>query len=101
MAAISNTTRSKIKQYQVSITAFAEAERQKEHYESAAKGGQAKPSFEEMITTILKARRCDDLEEKQVRADLKLDMIKVSLCWILWLLDFDRRQNRIILIVET
>jgi len=55
---------------QVSITAFAEAERQKEHYESAAKGGQAKPSFEEMITAILNARRSDDLEEKQVWADL-------------------------------
>jgi len=55
---------------QVSITAFAEAERQKEHYESSAKGGQAKPSFEEMITAMLNDRRSDGLEEKQVRADL-------------------------------
>lgn len=54
----------------VSITAFAESERQKEYYESAVKGGQPKPSFQEMITAMLSVRRSDDLEEKQVRADL-------------------------------
>lgn len=55
---------------EVSVAAFAEAERQKEHYESAAKRGQAKPSLEQMITAVLQARRSDDLEPKIVRADL-------------------------------
>jgi len=54
----------------VSLAAFAEAERQKEYYESAAKKGQAKPSLEEMITAVLNSRRSDDLEIKTVRADL-------------------------------
>ncbi|NEQ64034.1 MAG: TdeIII family type II restriction endonuclease [Symploca sp. SIO2D2] len=55
---------------EVSLAAFAEAERQKENYESAAKMGQAKPSFEEMITAVINARCSDDLETKYVRADL-------------------------------
>lgn len=55
---------------EVSVAAFAEAERQKEHYESAAKRGQAKPSLQQMITAVLQARRSDDLEPKIVRADL-------------------------------
>lgn len=55
---------------EVSVAAFAEAERQKEYYESAAKRGQAKPSLEQMITAVLQARRSDDLETKIVRADL-------------------------------
>ncbi|MFB2939007.1 TdeIII family type II restriction endonuclease [Aerosakkonemataceae cyanobacterium BLCC-F154] len=54
----------------VSIAAFAEAERQKEYYESAANRGQAKPSFEQMITAVLNARRTDDLVSKTVRADI-------------------------------
>jgi Type II restriction endonuclease, TdeIII len=55
---------------EVSVAAFAEAERQKEKYESIANRQQAKPSFEEMITAVLNARRSDDLEMKSVRADL-------------------------------
>lgn len=55
---------------EVSIAAFAEAERQKENYESAVNRGQAKPSLEQMITAVLQARRPDDLERKSVRADL-------------------------------
>lgn len=55
---------------EVSIAAFAEAERQKEYYEYVAKGGQAKPSFEQMITAVLNARHSDDLATKTVRADL-------------------------------
>lgn len=55
---------------EVSILAFAEAERQKERYESAANRGQAKPSVEQMITAVLNSRRLDDLETKTVRADL-------------------------------
>jgi hypothetical protein len=55
---------------EVSIAAFAEAERQKEYYESMANRGQPKPSFEEMVTAVLNARRDDDLVTKTVRADL-------------------------------
>lgn len=55
---------------EVSVAAFAEAERQKENYESAANRGQARPSLEQMITAVLNARRSDDLEQKTVRADL-------------------------------
>jgi hypothetical protein len=55
---------------EVSLAAFAEAECQKENYESAAKKGQAKPSLEEMITAVLNSRHSDDLEIKTVRADL-------------------------------
>jgi Type II restriction endonuclease, TdeIII len=57
---------------EVSLAAFAEAERQKEHYESAIKKQQAKPSLEQMITAVLNARRTDDLETKTVRADLHI-----------------------------
>ncbi|AVH71762.1 TdeIII family type II restriction endonuclease [Nostoc sp. 'Lobaria pulmonaria (5183) cyanobiont'] len=55
---------------QVSIAAFAEAELQKQNYESATKKEQPKPSFEQMITAVINARRSDDLEMKIVRADL-------------------------------
>lgn len=55
---------------EVSIAAFAEAELQKQNYESATKKEQAKPSFEQMITAVINARRSDDLEIKVVRADL-------------------------------
>lgn len=55
---------------EVSIAAFAEAERQKEYYESMANRGQAKPSFEQMVTAVLDTRRSDDLITKTVRADL-------------------------------
>lgn len=55
---------------EVSVAAFAEAERQKEHYESTVKKQQAKPSLEQMITAVLNARRSDDSETKTVRADL-------------------------------
>lgn len=55
---------------EVSIAAFAEAECQKGHYESAIKNQLAKPSLEQMITAVLNARRLDDLETKTVRADL-------------------------------
>ncbi|MDB9317725.1 TdeIII family type II restriction endonuclease [Nodularia spumigena] len=55
---------------EVSIAAFAEAELQKQNYESAAKTEQGKPSFEQMITAVLNARRNDDLETKIVRVDL-------------------------------
>jgi Type II restriction endonuclease, TdeIII len=54
----------------VSLAAFAEAERQKERYESAATKGKSRPSLEEMISAVLDARRSDDLETKTVRADL-------------------------------
>ena len=54
----------------VSKAAFAEAELQKENYASAIKGGQAKPTLEQMITAVLHARCSDDLETKRVRADL-------------------------------
>jgi Type II restriction endonuclease, TdeIII len=54
----------------VSLAAFAEAERQKEYYESVAKAGKSKPSLEEMVTAVLNAQRNDDLETKKVRADL-------------------------------
>lgn len=54
----------------VSLTAFAEAERQKEYYESVAKSGKSKPSLKEMITAVLNAQHTDDLETKKVRADL-------------------------------
>ncbi|MEH1912252.1 TdeIII family type II restriction endonuclease [Nostoc sp.] len=55
---------------EVSNAAFAEAELQKQNYESAAKKEQAKPTFEQMITAVLNARRTDDLKTKVVRADL-------------------------------
>ncbi|MHC0064188.1 TdeIII family type II restriction endonuclease [Nostoc sp. UIC 10890] len=55
---------------EVSLAAFAEAEIQKQNYESAAKKEQAKPSFEQMITAVINACRSDDLEIKVVRADL-------------------------------
>ncbi|BAZ66037.1 hypothetical protein NIES4106_07830 [Fischerella sp. NIES-4106] len=55
---------------EVSVTAFAEAERQKENYESAVNRGQAKPSLEQMITAVLNTRHSDNLETKKVRADL-------------------------------
>jgi Type II restriction endonuclease, TdeIII len=55
---------------EVSIAAFAEAERQKEKYESRANRQKPKQSFEEMIAAVLNARRSDDLETKTVRADL-------------------------------
>mgnify|MGYP002777961455 FL=1 len=55
---------------QVSLAAFAEAERQKEYYESVAKTKKSKPSFEEMVTAVLNAKRTDDLETKKARADL-------------------------------
>ncbi|WP_082803695.1 TdeIII family type II restriction endonuclease [Anabaena sp. 4-3] len=55
---------------EVSNAAFAEAELQKQNYESAAEKKQKKPTFEEMITAVLNARRTDDLETKIVRADL-------------------------------
>ena len=55
---------------EVSVAAFAEAERQKEYYESAVKKPQARPSLEQMITAVLNTRRSDDLETKTVRADL-------------------------------
>jgi hypothetical protein len=55
---------------EVSNAAFAEAEIQKQNYESAAKKEQAKPNFEQMITAVLNTRRSDDLETKTVRADL-------------------------------
>ena len=54
----------------VSLIAFAEAERQKENYESAIIKGQAKPSFEQMVEKVLDSRRNDDLEAKTVRTDL-------------------------------
>jgi Type II restriction endonuclease, TdeIII len=55
---------------EVSLTAFEEAQRQKEYYESMDKKGLTKPSFEQMITAVLNARRSDDLVTKTVRADL-------------------------------
>jgi len=55
---------------EVSNAAFAEAELQKQNYESAAKKEQAKPTFEQMITAVLNARCTDDLKTKVVRADL-------------------------------
>jgi hypothetical protein len=55
---------------EVSNRAFAEAELQKQNYESSAKSKQEKPSFEQMITSVLNARRSDDLETKIVRVDL-------------------------------
>jgi hypothetical protein len=55
---------------EVSLAGFAEAERQKERYESAVNKGQAKPSLQEMITAVLNARRSDDLQIKTVRADI-------------------------------
>ncbi|MBW4507055.1 MAG: TdeIII family type II restriction endonuclease [Scytonematopsis contorta HA4267-MV1] len=55
---------------EVSLAAFAEAERQKENYESATNRGQAKPSLEAMISAVLLARRSDDLQIKSVRADI-------------------------------
>ncbi|MBF2065087.1 MAG: TdeIII family type II restriction endonuclease [Calothrix sp. C42_A2020_038] len=54
----------------VSLAAFAEAERQKEYYESVVKAGKSKPSLEEMVTAVLNAQRTDDLETKKVRVDL-------------------------------
>ena len=55
---------------QVSISAFAEAELQKQNYESSIKQEQGKPSFDQMIKAVLNARRTDDLEIKIVRVDL-------------------------------
>lgn len=55
---------------EVSLAAFAEAERQKEYYESVAKAGKSKPSLKDMITAVLNAQRTDDLETKKGRADL-------------------------------
>jgi hypothetical protein len=49
---------------EVSLAAFAEAERQ------ANNTGQAKVSLEKMIATVFNARRSDDLETKKIRADL-------------------------------
>lgn len=55
---------------EVSLSAFAEAERQKERYESATKSQIGKPSFEEMIDSVFKAVSTKDLVTKKVRADL-------------------------------
>jgi hypothetical protein len=55
---------------EVSLTAFAEAELQKQKYESAATNKPGKPSLEQMITAVLNARCSDDLELKIVRTDL-------------------------------
>ncbi|MEA5512495.1 TdeIII family type II restriction endonuclease [Nodularia sp. UHCC 0506] len=55
---------------EVSSAAFAEAELQKQNYESAVKGEKEKPSFEQMVTAVLNARRNDDLAKKIVRVDL-------------------------------
>lgn len=55
---------------EVSIAGFAEAELQKEKYESAATNKQGKPALEQMITDVLNARRSDDLVVKTVRTDL-------------------------------
>ncbi len=54
----------------VSLAAFAEAERQKENYESSTKTGKAKPTLEKMIAAVLQVRRSNDLERKSVRTDL-------------------------------
>ncbi|MFM6319074.1 MAG: TdeIII family type II restriction endonuclease, partial [Dolichospermum sp.] len=55
---------------QVSIAAFAEAELQKQNYESAAKQEKEKPSFEQMITAVMNTRGSNDLELKIARVDL-------------------------------
>ncbi|HCQ23408.1 MAG TPA: TdeIII family type II restriction endonuclease [Anabaena sp. UBA12330] len=55
---------------QVSVAAFAEAELQKQNYESAAKQEKEKPSFEQMITAVMNARGSNDLELKIARVDL-------------------------------
>ena len=54
----------------VSLSAYAEAECQKENYEYQVASSSSKPSFQEMITAVLDARRLDDLEDKKIRADL-------------------------------
>lgn len=52
---------------EVSLAAFAEAEIQKQKYESATRN---KPSFSQMVDEVLNAQRDDDLSIKSVRADL-------------------------------
>jgi hypothetical protein len=55
---------------EISLSALAEAEIQKERYESATRSQIGKPSFEEMITFVLEAIKSNDLVTKKVRADL-------------------------------
>lgn len=55
---------------EISLSALAEAEIQKERYESATQSLIGKPSFEEMITFVLEAIKSNDLVTKKVRADL-------------------------------
>jgi hypothetical protein len=52
---------------EVSLAAFAEAEIQKQKYESTTGN---KPSFNQMVDEVLNAQRDDDLSIKSVRADL-------------------------------
>lgn len=55
---------------EVSQAAYIEAEHQKEIYDSTISNKQSKPSFDQMITSVLDARCSDDLENKKVRVDL-------------------------------
>jgi hypothetical protein len=55
---------------EVSLTAFAEAEVQKEKYESVAKKKGKKPLFSQMVEEVINSRQNDDLSIKSIRADL-------------------------------
>lgn len=55
---------------EVSQAAYAEAERQKEHYDSTTNNKESQSSFEQMIALVLNAQRSDDLLHKKVRVDL-------------------------------
>lgn len=54
----------------VSNNALDETERQTNFYDSKIKNNEKKPSFEEMVKTVLKARKKNDIEEKKVQVDL-------------------------------
>jgi len=55
---------------EVSLAAFAEAEIQKQKYESAVGKDGNKPSLKQMVGAVLDARQNDDLSVKSARADL-------------------------------
>ncbi|CDM95086.1 MAG: TdeIII family type II restriction endonuclease [Arthrospira platensis PCC 7345] len=57
---------------EVSSSALDEIERQKERYDRAIQLNSAKPSFSEMLESVINCCRDHDLEEKVVQVDLKI-----------------------------
>jgi len=57
---------------EVSLAAINEIEHQVALFEHAAQAKRPRPSFDEMVQKVLRARRKDDLEERTVQADLHI-----------------------------